>query len=209
MVCKIKFNDPLLDNYMGVETRKEYRELAPKRINALFKYYLKGNEGDIPNELSPAVMYVITNLAELAEVPGFISADSVSKAGQPSRWNGEDGFILSARVQLHLLTHPEHSERKAVISVARKYFKDVVEDGVYHRYSEGLKNKGSYIFKTKHAVNRIKELNDYDGASEERKKEIIEGIKRHLNILYKGQFQNGNPPFKENPSKNIAFSQKS
>ena len=200
MVCKIKFGDPLLDKYRGVENLKEARELIFKRINALFKYYLKGHEEDIPSEISPGIIFVIKQLAELAEIPGFIDSKTVSKAGQPSRWNGEDGFILSAKVQVLLLKHPEYSERKAIMQVTRKIFADsTVDEGVYRRYKEGLKDRWAYIYKVKYTVDHIKQLNHYDEINEERKQTIIEFIKRHLNQLYEKQFEKEQKLFKENP----------
>lgn len=204
MACEIKFGDPLLDNYRGVETVKETRELIFEKINAIFKYYLKDHEKDIPEvkELDPAITYVILQLATLAEIPGFLNGSTVSKPGQPSRWNNEDGFMLSAKVQVLLLIHPEFSERKAIMRVAKKLFGNSVDEGVYRRYKEGLKNKWSYIFKVKYTVDHIKEINHYDDASEERKKYLIEFIKRHLNNLYNEQFENksGKKMFKEDPN---------
>lgn len=198
MVCKIKFNNPLLDSYERYPLTKEgYHNLLVEKLNALFLYCTDGKE-KLPDNLPLSVISVILKLADLSEIPGLMN--DPKPVGQPSRWNGEDGFILSARVQIYLLKHPSDSVRKAVIKNARKLFPSLSDDGIYHRYQEELKNEHSYISIAKHRIDHLKEKNNYDNLSASRKEDFIKIFKKLINETFSQIFPDSkNILFKDDP----------
>lgn len=188
MVCEIKFNNPLLDSPETYPmTPKAYHELLVEKLDALFMYFTDGKE-KLPDDLPISVIKVILGLANLAKVPGLM--DNPDKVGQPSRWNDEDGFILSARVQIYLLRNPEATVHKAVIHCARTLFKNLSDAGVYRRYLTELKNEKSYVFLAKHRIDHLKDINKYEERSEEQKQQMIDIFKQRLADTHKQLFPN-------------------
>lgn len=188
MVCEIKFNNPLLDSPETYPmTPKAYHDLLVEKLDALFMHFTDGKE-KLPDGLPMSVIKVVLGLANLAKIPGLM--DVPDKVGQPSRWNDEDGFVLSARVQIYLLRHPEAAVRKAVIHCARKLFKDLNDDGVYRRYLTELKNEKSYVSLAKHRIGHLKEINKYDEQPEDKKQQMIDIFKQRLVDTHKQLFPN-------------------
>lgn len=185
MPCEIKFNNPLLDKpVIGLMSYNETtHDLLAQRLDALFMHF--ANE-KLPDNLPTSVIKVIFGLAELAKIPGLMSyPDTV---GQPSRWNGEDGFKLGAKVQIILLEHPKLSKRKAIISTGRKLFSDLSEDGIYRRYNEQLKQPNSYISATRDTITQFKKTTKYDSMNETQKEILIAYFKHELNKMHKRLF---------------------
>ena len=185
MACKTKFNTPLLDKPVtGLMSYNEATyDLLIQRLDALFIHF--ANE-KLPDNLPMSVIKVIFGLAELAKIPGLMSyPDTV---GQPSRWNGEDGFKLGAKVQIILLEQPKLSKRKAIISTGRKLFSDLSEDGIYRRYNEQLKQPNSYISATRDKITKLKQSTKYDSMNKTQQETLIAYFKYKLNKMHKRFF---------------------
>lgn len=186
MACKIKFDNPLLDEQFNYPMPLDKRlEIQRQQINALYEHFTN-HQAKAPENLDFDTIYIIQQLASMAEIPGFTS--SLPKAGHPSRWNSEDGFKLSAKVQIILLEQPKLSKRNAIIKTGRKLFSDLSEDGVYRRYLDEEKNEKSYISVAKHRIDHLKEITNYDSRTEEQKQYLLNYFKFALNDMYKQLF---------------------
>jgi hypothetical protein len=188
MVCEIKFNNPLLDSPETYPmTPEAQHNLLVEKLDALFSYFTDGKE-KLPDDLPMSVIKVILGLANLAKVPGLM--DNPDKVGQPSRWNDEDGFILSARVQIYLLKHPDATVHKAVVTCSRNLFKNLSDEGVYRRYLDEAKKEHSMVWVAKHRIDHLKDINKYEERSEEHKQQMIDIFKQRLADTHKQLFPN-------------------
>lgn len=198
MVCEIKFNNPLLDSPETYPmTPEAQHNLLVEKLDALFSYFTDGKE-KLPDDLPMSVIKVILGLANLAKVPGLM--DTPDKVGQPSRWNDEDGFILSARVQIYLLRHPDAALHKAIVTCSRNLFKNLNDEGVYRRYLDEVKKENSMVWVAKHRIDRLKEKNKYDELPDDQKQTMIEVFKYLLIDTHRQIFPNSSEKiFKKDP----------
>lgn len=190
MVYKIKFNNPLLDNYIpDIMTKSEHEQYMLSlidKIDALYVYF-SGGKDHIPQSLTMPVaesdyptLWLIYQLAVLAKIPGFVTAPQ--HAGQPSKWDGESGFILSARIQVYLLKNPNASKHKAIIKCLQKSGFSQVPEGIYRRYLAEEKKESSIINLPINIVNKLKSLNTITDSN---RQDFINTVKRQLNKQYK------------------------